>query len=554
MRKLATILGRIIFIPLEILLFSLIVLFHIIVMKGDIPAPKVKKVDLPERVRIGENYYGVGDNYLRLNEHGIWELYLEGTSYERGLAYGVLTRELNNYQEEVFVESINTFVPPGFFQNILKIFVAFFNSDIPKYIPEEYQRELYGISQTFSDQFDYIGPKYSRILNYHAAHDLGHALNDYSVVGCTSFAVRGDKSTDGQLLIGRNFDFYVGDDFAKNKILMVMKPATGYAFASVSWAGYMGVSSGLNNKGISVTINAAKSDVPRGAKTPIGLLAREILQYSKNIDEAIEIARKRKVFVSETILVSSGKENRAVLIEISPNKFGVKEMTSDYMVCANHYQSDVYSNDSNNIKNIENSDSKYRFDRLTQLVQSEKQITPLKAASFLRDQYGFNKDTLGMGNPRAINQLLAHHSVVIQPSHSLLFVSTKPYQLGKYIGLNVEKSVMQRKLVYDDEIENDQFLYSHQYTQFAYFKAIKQEIQKYLWGKNSLELTEEDIALFIASNSESYMTYEVLGNYFWHKEQFKRAGEFYSQALTKNVVSKEAESALKKRVEESKKK
>ena len=54
-------------------------------------------------------------------------------------------------------------------------------------------------------------------MAYHAAHDLGHALNDYSLVGCTSFAAWGKNTQDGDIIHARNFDFYVGDEFAKEK-------------------------------------------------------------------------------------------------------------------------------------------------------------------------------------------------------------------------------------------------------------------------------------------------------------------------------------------------
>ena len=152
----------------------------------------------------------------------------------------------------------------------------------------------------------------------HAAHDIGHAVQDLALVGCSSFAAWGKKSEDGNLILGRNFDFYASDAFAENKIVAFINPKEGHPFMMVTWPGMIGVVSGMNIEGLTVTINAGKSKIPLIAKTPISILTREILQYARNIDEAIAIAKKRKVFVSESIMVGSANDNKAILIEVSP--------------------------------------------------------------------------------------------------------------------------------------------------------------------------------------------------------------------------------------------
>ena len=298
-----------------------------------------------KRETVSKEFYKVNNNWLKHSESGLWELYVEGDGYERGVANGMLTKELHEFQEDVFINQIKILIPDINYLNYLKFFVGYFNRHLPDHITEEYKDEILGISKFASDKYDFIAPKYHRILNYHGAHDIGHALQDKNMtVGCTSFSVWDKKSADGKLLVGRNFDFYSGDDFAKNKIVQFTNPKTGYKFATVTWSGFIGACSGMNEKGLTVTINAAKSSIPTDAATPIALLAREILQYAKNIEEATAIAKKRNVFVSESILVGSALDNKTVSIEKTPVKMDVYEVpNSNQIICPNHYQGKDFS-------------------------------------------------------------------------------------------------------------------------------------------------------------------------------------------------------------------
>lgn len=544
-KRIFTIVFRLIWIPTELLFALLFILFTYVLYNAQIEEPTHPNIQLAECKEIGKDHYVLGASFLKKNKYGIWEMYLEGKPYERGVVYGKLAKKLVQYQEDVFVGEINKFLPNKIWRHVIKLMVGFFNSDLPANIPLENQQEILGISESFSDKYNYIASKYTRILNYHAAHDIGHALNDYSVVGCTSFAVKGNKSENKELLLGRNFDFYVGDEFAKNKLLLFLKPSEGYSFVSYSWAGFTGVASGMNEKGLTVTINASKSDLPSSSKMPISLLAREILQYAKNIKEAIAIAKKRHTFVSETLMIGSAIDKKAVLIEKSPTKLGVYENPSDVLVCSNHYQSNTFAHSKVNVENIANSDSKYRFNRMLELLQSKKTIDPTNAVNILRDQHGFNNDTLGMGNPRAINQLLAHHSVVMQPQSSLFYISTNNFQLGEFLGYNLKQIISSKKIAYTDSVITDTFLSSQAYKKFKDFNKTKKEISAYLMFDKPLRLSPEEIHTFISNNSESYITYEQLGKYFIKKKKYQDAEKYLSIGLTKTLASENVRKELK---------
>lgn len=538
---------------LGIMLVAFVIYFIWDIRMSIPPIDENLSVEQYERVEVAPNHYQVGNCWLKKNDYGIWEMYLEGKPYERGLIYGVLAKELMEKQEVHFVNQINEIVPNRFFQFFLKMFVAWFNRDLDHYIPIENQTEIYGVSQSFSEKYDYIGPKYYRILNYHAAHDIGHALKDLNMVGCTSFSVNNGFSADSSLLIARNFDFYMGDQFAEDKLILFVKPSEGYAFSSYSWAGLTGVVSGMNEKGLTVTLNASKSDIPYTAKDPISLLAREILQYAKNIEEAIAIAKKRETFVSESLMIGSAEDEKTILIEKSPKKIAIYDSGKDYVVCSNHYQSSLFLNDSVNIFNIKNSDSKYRYDRMYELLDLNYPLTHTKAIDILRNKNGVSDEFIGYGNSKSLNQLIAHHGIIFKPYERKFWISTPPYQLGNFICYDLNdifNSKGQHDFSYIDSltVSTDPFVKTIDYKKYEVYKNIKQRIQKYTMLGIPFSLTSKNEALFIETNPNNYNTYMLLGDYCETKGDLEKAIAYYNKSLAYSVSSLDEVAIIKAKI------
>ncbi len=478
-----------------------------------------------------------GKNYLMKLQDGFYEMYIEGNPFERGNAIGILTADLHEYQEDAFINQIKKMIPGEFYLKFLKYFVAFFNRDIEQHIPQEYLEEIYGESLHMNSKYDnIIGSPYMRILNYHAAHDIGHALQDKNfVAGCTSFAAWGNYTEDGKLLVGRNFDFYVGDAFAKNKIVAFIKPDKGIPFGMVTWPGMIGVVSGINKEQITITINAAKSTYPTEAKTPVSILAREILQYAHNLDEAIKIARKFDLFVSESLLVSSGKENRAIIIEKSPDKLDVYNVNDSIIYCSNHFQSKAFAKDTNNIKFKNESSSNNRFLRLNELVLNHPLLNPSKIASILRDPYGLHGAKIGWGNEDAINQLIAHHGVIFKPSENVMWVSTSPYQLGKFIRFDLDeifdKNTKGRDLKLDIPADSELIKIANKpYQEFR--KQVN------LIRSSSDKNMKDNILLMNNLNPQFYLGYEVAGDYYTKIGVADSAISSYKKALKCDIPLK----------------
>lgn len=516
------------------------------------PKPKDRSSEKLVRSEPSPGFYTLKNNWLRKSKSGLYELYVEGDPYERGIINGKLTKELVVKQEDYFTTQIAKIIPSKFYLNFLKYFVAWFNRNLDKNVTEEDKEEIYGISQSASDKYKYIGSNYQRLLNYHGAHDIGHALQSLALVGCTSFGTWDARSQDSTMIIGRNFDFYVNDDFARDKIVAFYAPSEGYKFMTVTWGGFIGAVSGMNEQGITVTINAAKSVVPTSAATPVSLVAREILQYAKNIHEAIGIAKKRKMFVSESLLVGSANDKKAVVIEKTPNTLDVYDPNTNYILCANHFQGKLLAKSPGNIDQLNNSASLYRYKHLQDLVNNLGKNTVQKTVNILRDTRGLNNSNIGLGNEKSINEFVAQHSIVFEPQKLKVWVSTSPWQLGEFVCYDLKKVFALRGMKKDQEIIDsaltippDPFLQSKDYKNFIAYRNIVKRISD---GK------KVDADSLIIDNPQYYGAYTIAGDYSFKQHQYGKASHYYQIALTKVIATKQEETAIRKKLAESDKK
>ncbi len=487
------------------------------------------------------NFSMVGNSWLKQNNYGLWEMYIAGKPYERGYKNGMLTQKLINYQEVAFVEFIKQLVPSDNYLNFLKYFVAWFNKNMDKHIPTEYQKEIYGISQFASNEFDFIAPNYQRLLNYHGAHDIGHTLQNLNLVGCTAFGVKGSASADSSLLIGRNMDFYSGDKFAENKIVAFYHPDKGHNFAFVTWGGMIGVLSGMNDQGLTVSLNAAKSSIPFAAKTPVSILARKIVQYASTISEAYEIAKNHETFVAESFFIASAKDNQMAVIEKSTSETHLYTKPGDRLILTNHFQSDALKRPEVVNQPLKNHPSLYRWERTAELLNQQEKHTVQTFANILRDQKGLHEENIGMGNEKAVNQLIAHHSVIFKPQTLQMWVAAPPYQLGKYMLYDLKKifsdTLNPQHPVPDTTgtIAEDAFLHSADYKNYLAFKKRSEKYEKMLNAENIDKIDQTAIKSYLQLNPEYYYGYFLAGELFNKAGDAEKAHHYYKKALKKEI-------------------
>jgi hypothetical protein len=373
---------------------------------------------------------------------GLAVLFLTGTPYEMGYANGLLTRKLITRQEDSILELLNRYAPQKPVQFLLKFVLVFKNRNLPKHIIPEHQLEILGLSDGCPDAHPETGPYYHRLLNYHGAQDISYMLMNSPLLhrACTSFGAWGPRTREQHLLTGRNFDWEAHPVFDEDRILIYCEPEEGIPFISLAWAGMAGCVSGMNREGLSVCVNGAPSRLPRDVGTPTCLIAREVLQHARTIDEAKEIIAKRKVFVSALFLVGSRNDGRFVVFEKTPDKTVLRESGPDpLMLCANHYLTPELQDDPINLQYQRVDTSISRFDRLRELVGAGQQtLDPEQCVSVLRDRRLPGGLFAGNGHRGSLNPLIATHAVVMDLTTGTFWASIAPHQLGRFVAFDVK--------------------------------------------------------------------------------------------------------------------
>src|SRR5260370_21699849 len=107
------------FLCLLLLLVSLVIYINI-VARTHPPLPAQPESLLIERQELATGVYTLGNNWFRKSETGLFELYVEGRPFERGVANGRLTKELIQYQETVFTQQLHKLVPSDFSLTLFK--------------------------------------------------------------------------------------------------------------------------------------------------------------------------------------------------------------------------------------------------------------------------------------------------------------------------------------------------------------------------------------------------------------------------------------------------
>ena len=254
--------------------------------------------------------------------------------------------------------------------------------------------------------------------------------------------------------------------------------------------------------------------------------------------------------------MSSGKENRSVLIEKTPYDSAIFVPENNQLICTNHFQSEKFKNDESNRQQIIESSSMKRFERMQELFDKYEKFTVQTAADILRDRLGTGDTLLGSGNEIAVNQLIAHHSVIFKPAELKMWISAGPYCIGAYVCYDLN-AVFHPDFdikghpditVAGEQIAEDPLLQNGGYENYRRFKSIRQllhDAKKY--GVETQKLVDEMITL----NPDSYLSYWEAGDHYKDGRLYEKAVNEYKTALSKPIPNLKEKLQIEKSLKES---
>jgi hypothetical protein len=220
----------------------------------------------------GSAYRTADDIYWVLNLSGSWE--------EMGRQYGGLVADdLKEFYAAITQDIANRGMDSEELLEVAEALTASLNSNM---------RELmHGMSETSGLTYDQIQQLNAGMFTL---PDL--VFSEKFPDSCSAIAVWGDYTTDGKLIVGRNWDMDRESmkKYMKYLAVVVFNPNFGNSFADVHPLGNIYIETGFNEKGLFIELNngsESDSNYYDDRKNSVAVLA-EALNQCSTIDEAVD--------------------------------------------------------------------------------------------------------------------------------------------------------------------------------------------------------------------------------------------------------------------------
>ena len=387
----------------------------------------------------GEGQLAWGDGCTLSHRGGIAVLRVVGKPHTLGACHGRLLGAAVARSSAPLGRSIDAAIPRGGF--VGRIFggarLRWRLRLVDDGMPGAQLAEVAGVVHG-ADRAAGAAPGFEELVRVQAALDIGApaagspGISYGAVARGLSFALGagtpGEAAGAGaRLVVGRSFSLLGagdGGDAASHAVVVAfVRPDQAIPFAAVTWPGMVGAVTGINAEGIAIMVHPAPAADVRltRAAQPTPLIARDVLERARSLDEAVKILEQAAPLGAAGFLLADGT-GQVAWVERSPSRTRVVRGPSP-PVGGDFFITEPFLDDADTDRARRTRPSGARVARAAELARRAPIPSAEQAIAILRDGGGAGGAPLPPGHRAAIDDGEAVHTAVIDPVDMVLWVA-----------------------------------------------------------------------------------------------------------------------------------
>ncbi len=211
-----------------------------------------------------------GEGYLEKVD-GTLVLHLSGDYYDLGYQHGVLLREMVKENMLSIVDNQSELAESKEYK-LYKMLRGAMHARLKPHIPEKFMEELRGLAEG-------AGLEFEQVLTGNLMPEAFH---------CSGMSLFGKATRGGSLYHVRLLDYMTEVGFQDRAVLMIVSPKGARTFMNVSYAGFVGSITGMNDAQIAIGEMGGQGQGFFDGM-PMSLLLRDALERATTLKEAMDI-------------------------------------------------------------------------------------------------------------------------------------------------------------------------------------------------------------------------------------------------------------------------
>ena len=225
-------------------------------------------------------------------------LVLEGSPEEMGTAHGRLMKgEIEFLRARIFAAAAVASLQKG------ESFIEQTDEAVKRtkpFVPERFYREMDALAES---------------LGY-ARQDVYRLNNFMELFHCSGVAVKGKASKDGRVIHARVLDYMREIGLQESSTIIVFIPDNKNAWISVSYSGFVGTVTAMNEKGLAIGEMGGGGE-GKWDGLPMAFMMRRVVEECETVEEAIELMKSVPLTCDYYYVLSDAQGNLAAIEAIA---------------------------------------------------------------------------------------------------------------------------------------------------------------------------------------------------------------------------------------------